>query len=127
MAQYLALMWDVKPGTEDQVRELFKHYGKPDYTIRDSDGNEVGKLLSTQVFMKGNTVVRVVETTDGVPIPVIGMHMGRQPAIRELEDKLDELVLVPRDMSTPEGAAKFFISSFMELLAARRADESDAS
>src|SRR5256885_594867 len=116
-------MWDVRPGTEDQVRELFHNYGRPDHTIRDGEGNEVGTLLATQVFMKGNTVVRVVETTDGVTLPVVGMHMGRQPAIRELEDKLDALVLEPRDMSTSEGAAAFFIKSFMELLVSRKHDE----
>jgi hypothetical protein len=123
VAEYFALMWDVKPGTEDQVRELFHNYGRPDHTIRDEDGNEVGTLLSTQVFMKGNTVVRVVETTDGVTLPVVGQHMGKQPAIRELEDKLDSLVADPRDMSTAEGARAFFIKSFMELLVSRRHDE----
>lgn len=123
MAEYFALMWDIKPGTEDQVRELFHNYGRPDHTIRDEDGNEVGTLLSTQVFMKGTTVVRVVETTDGVTLPVVGQHMGRQPAIRELEDKLDSLVAEPRDMSTSEGARAFFIKSFMELLVSRRHDE----
>jgi SchA/CurD like domain-containing protein len=123
VAQYFALMWDIKPGTEEQVRELFHNYGRPDHTIRDEDGNEVGTLLSTQVFMKGNTVVRVVETTDGVTLPVVGQHMGRQPAIRELEDKLDSLVAEPRDMSTAEGARAFFIKSFMELLVYRRHDE----
>lgn len=123
MAQYFALMWDVKPGTEDQVRELFHNYGRPDHSIEDESGNEVGTLLSTQVFMKGNTVVRVVETTDGVTLPVVGQHMGRQPAIRELEDKLDDLVAEPRDMSTAEGARDFFIKSFMEVLVTRRHDE----
>jgi hypothetical protein len=123
VAQYWALMWGIKPGTEDQVRELFHGYGRPDHTIRDQDGKEVGTLLSTQVFMKGTTVVRVVETTDGVPLPVLGQHMGAQPAIRELEDKLDELVAEPRDMSTPEGARDFFMRSTMELLVTRRHDE----
>ncbi len=123
MAQYFALMWDVKPGTEDRVRELFHNYGRPDHTIRDVEGNEVGTLLSTQVFMKGATVVRVVETTDEVSLPDLGRHMGRQPAIRELEDQLDELVAEPRDMSTDEGARDFFIKSFMELLVSRRHDE----
>jgi hypothetical protein len=123
VSQYFALMWDVKPGTEDQVRELFHNYGRPDHTIRDEEGNEVGTLLATQVFMKGNTVVRIVETTDGVTLPVVGQHMGRQPAIRELEDKLDSLVAEPRDMSTSEGARAFFIASFMELLVSRKHDE----
>jgi hypothetical protein len=123
VAQYFALMWDVKPGTQDRVRELFHKYGRPDHTIRDADGNHVGTLISTQVFMKGATVVRVVETTDGVSLPDLGRHMGRQPAIRELEDQLDQLVAEPRDMSTDEGAREFFIKSFMELLVTRRHDE----
>lgn len=123
MAQYWALMWDIKPGSQDAVRQAFKEYGRPDHTVRDEDGNDVGTLLSTQVFMKGNTVVRVVETTDDVPLPVLGQHMGRQPAIRELEDKLDELVAEPRDMSTSEGAREFFMRSTMELLVTRRHDE----
>jgi SchA/CurD like domain len=123
MAQYWALMWDIKPGSQDAVREAFKAYGRPDHTIRDEDEKPVGTLISTQVFMKGNTVIRVVETTDGVPLPVLGRHMGRQPAIRELEDKLDEYVAEPRDTSTDEGAREFFLKSTMELLVSRRHDE----
>ncbi len=123
MSQYWALMWDIKPGAQDEVREAFKKYGRPDHTIRDADGNEVGTLLSTQVFMKGETIVRVVETTDGVPLPLLGQHMGRQPAIRELEDKLDELIAEPRDMSNDQGAREFFMKSTMEPLVTRRHDE----
>jgi hypothetical protein len=116
-------MWGIKPGSQDQVRELFHSYGRPDHTIRDDDGNEVGTLLSTQVFMKDTTVIRVVETTDDVSLPVLGKHMGRQPEIRELEDKLDPYVAEPRDMSTDEGSRAFFIKSIMELIASRRHDE----
>jgi hypothetical protein len=123
VAEYYALMWDIKPESRDIVRELFASYGRPDHTIRDEDGNEVGTLLSTLVFMKDNHVIRIVETTDGVPLPVLARHMGRQPAIRELEDALDEHIAEPRDMSTAEGAREFFIKSIMELLAARRHDE----
>jgi hypothetical protein len=123
VAQYWALAWGIKPDSQDAVRELFHNYGRPDHTIRDDEGNEVGTLLSTQVFMKDTMVVRVIETTDGVPLPILGKHMGRQPAIRELEDKLDDLVAEPRDMSTPQGAAMFFAQSLMELLVSRRHDE----
>jgi hypothetical protein len=123
MAEYWALMWDIKPGSQDAVRTAFRAYGRPDHTIRDDDGNEVGTLISTQVFMKGNTVIRVVETTDGVPLPVLGAHMGRQPAIKELEEELDEYVAEPRDMSTGEGARAFFLKSTMEPLVTRRHDE----
>jgi hypothetical protein len=123
VSQYVALMWGIKPESRDTVRQLFHEYGRPDHTIRDDDGNEVGTLLSTLVFMKDDQVIRVVETTDGVDLPTLAKHMGRQPAIRELEDQLDQHVAEPRDMSTPEGAREFFIKSIMELLVARRHDE----
>jgi len=114
-------MWNVKPGTEDQVRELFKNYGRPDPVIRDDDGNEIGALLGTQVFLKGNTVVRVVEVEGS--LREVAVHMGKQPAVRELEEKLDPLLEEPRDMSTPEGAGKFFRESAMEVLISRRAGD----
>jgi SchA/CurD like domain len=123
VAQYWALMWDIKPDSRDTVRELFRSYGRPDHTIKDDDGNEVGTLLSTLVFMRDTHVIRVVETTDGVPLPVLARHMGQQKAIRDLEEALDEHIAEPRDMSTPEGAREFFMKSSMELLASRRHDE----
>ena len=123
MAQYVALMWDIKPESRDAVRDLFHGYGRPDHAITNDDGEEVGTLLSTLVFMKETHVIRVVETTDGVDLPTLAKHMGRQPAIRDLEDQLDEHIAEPRDMSTPEGAREFFVKSIMELLVARRHDE----
>ncbi len=56
-------------------------------------------------------------------LPTLARHMGQQQAIRDLEDKLDEHIAEPRDMSTPEGAREFFIKSFMELLVSRRHDD----
>ena len=121
MSNHLAIMWSVRRGTEEAVKELFRNYGRPDHTIRDEEGNEKGKLLATQVYMRDNVVVRVVEY-EGEFIDV-APHMGRQPAVRELEDKLDQYLEKPRDMSTPEGARKFFIETVMETLVARRHDE----
>jgi hypothetical protein len=123
VSQYWALMWDIKPGTQDAVRDLFHGYGRPDHTIRDDQGDVVGKLVSTQVFMRDATVIRVVETTDGLPLPILARHMGQQQAVRELEEGLDELIAEPRNMSTPEGAREFFMKSSMECLIARRHDD----
>ena len=122
MPEYWALMWDIKPGSEEAVAELFQNYGKPDYVVRDEEGNEKGRLISTLVFMKGSTVVRVMEI-EGASFPEVAAHMGKQPAVRELEDKLDEHLAEPRDMSTPEGAREFFMNSMMRPLLARRHDE----
>lgn len=122
MPDLWALIWQVKPGSEEAVAELFESYGRPDHIIRDEEGNEKGKLISTMVFMKDNTIVRVVEI-EGASLPEVAAHMGKQPAVKELEDKLDEHLLEPRDMSNPEGARKFFMESSMRTLIHRRHDE----
>jgi hypothetical protein len=122
MRQYWALTWNVRPGTEQAVRDLFASYGRPDHTVRDPEGNELGTLISTQVFMKDNTIVRVVET-DVEDLRVLAQHMGRQPAIRDLEMQLDQYLEKPRDMSNPQGAAQFFRETAMDCLVSRRHDE----
>ena len=88
--------------------------------VKDEDGNAVGKLLSTQVFMKDNTVVRVMEL-DG-EFRHAAAHLGKQPQIQEIERALDPLLETPRDMSTPEGARQFFMSTAMRCLVARKSD-----
>jgi hypothetical protein len=121
MSDWWALMWDVKPGSEEAVQELFKNYGRPDPIVRDEEGNEKGRLLSTIVFMKGQTIVRAVEIEGA--LPDVAAHLGRQPEIQDLEEKLDPHLAEPRDMSDPEGARKFFIESIMQTLLVRQLDE----
>lgn len=118
MSEWWALTWNVKPGTEEAVEELFRNYGRPDHVVRAEDGSELGRLLGTQVFMKDNTVVRVMEF-EGDRQAIV-RHLQRQPMLRELESKLDEYLETPRDMSTPEGAQKFFRESGMRCVLARR-------
>ena len=121
MSQHFALMWTVRPGTEEQVKEIFRNYGRPDPVVRDKDGNVTGKLLGTQVFIKGNVVVRVMEVEGSMA--AVSSHLGRQPAVQEVEAKLDEVIEDARDMSTQEGATKFFMDKSMECLVARKMDE----
>jgi hypothetical protein len=117
MAHY-ALIWNVKPGSEDRVREIFANYEAPDPVVKDEDGNVEGQLISTQVFLKGNTVVRVMEVEGA--FPKVAAHLGRQPSIQKIEAALDEIIENPRDMSNPQGAAQFFIETSMECLISRR-------
>lgn len=121
MSQHMALMWTVRPGSQEAVEEAFRNYGRPDHDVRDRDGNVVGRLLATQVFMKDNTVVRVIEV-DG-DLGAVARHMGQQPAIRKLEAELDRYLEEPRDMSTPQGARAFFQRTSMRCVVARRHDD----
>jgi hypothetical protein len=118
---HFALMWNVKPGTEEAVKELFRNYGRPEPVVRGEDGSVQGQLLGTQVFIKGNTVVRVMEVEGD--FVAVARHLARQPAVQDLESKLDEYLEVPRDHSSPEAMAKFFQQSSMELLLARTKDD----
>lgn len=121
MSEFWAVMWDVKPGTEQKVVELFENYGQVDNVVRGEDGQEQGRLVGTQVFMKDRTVVRVMEFEGDRT--AIFRHLQQQPAVRALERQLDEYLAEERDMSTPEGAQKFFRESGMRCLLARRGDE----
>lgn len=121
MSEFYAVMWTVKPGTEEQVRELFSNYGRPDPVVKGEDGEVKGRLLGTQVYMKDKTVVRVMEF-EGEPRAIFS-HLQRQEAVRSLEEKLNEYLENPRDMSNPEAAQKFFRETGMQCLLARRHDE----
>src|SRR5262245_32386703 len=118
MSQHWAVIWTVKPGTEQAVEELFKNYGTPEHVFRDEDGTEQGRLIATQVYMKDTTVVRVMEF-EGDHQALI-KHLQQQPVVRDLETQLDQYLETPRDMSTPESARKFFMSTAMRCLLARR-------
>lgn len=120
---HFAMMWSVRPEAVGEVKQAFAEYGRPDHEVKDDEGNVKGRLLATQVFMKDNVVVRVIEVEGD--FAAVAAHMGRQPAIRELEDKLTPLLEEPRDMSTPEGAREFFMKSAMECLVDRRHDDPD--
>lgn len=122
MRLHTALMWTVKRGSEQKVRELFATYGRPEMIIRDEQGIERGKLLSTLVFMKDNVVIRVAEA-EVEDLGMLAKHLRKQPAIQELEKKLDQYLEVPRDMSTPEGAQAFFKRASMDCLVARGWDD----
>jgi hypothetical protein len=119
VSSFLALTFDIKPGSEQIVEQLFANYGRPAHDIVDEQGRPTGRLLATTVFLKDQTVVRVVEY-EGEFLDV-ARHMSRQPAIQALEAELDEHLAQPRDMSTPEGAALFFASSAMKCLISRTA------
>jgi hypothetical protein len=121
MSQQWALTWNVRRGTEDEVIRLFERSGRPDHTVRDAGGEVVGLLKRTSVFMRQNTVVRVIEF-DGEFIDV-AKHMGQQQEVRDLERALEEYLEEERDMSTPEKTAAFFASASMRCILSRRHDE----
>jgi hypothetical protein len=110
--QRYAICFQVKPGTEAVVKELLATYTPPEWVTPDG-----ARLLGTSIFMKDGLVVRMMEI-DG-PLPRVMAHLARQPAIQELERKLDEFLVEPRDMSSPAGARAFFQQALMEHVTTR--------
>ncbi|MFI5806457.1 SchA/CurD-like domain-containing protein [Streptomyces sp. NPDC051561] len=107
-----AISFHVKPGTEEVVRDLLATYTPPEWETPDG-----ARLLGTSIFMKDGLVVRFMEIDGG--LPRVMAHLARQPAIQELERKLDEFLLEPRDMNSPAGARAFFQRAMMEHVTTR--------
>jgi hypothetical protein len=122
MSKFAAVTWAVKPGSDEEIAELFANYPRPDsYVIRNAAGEQVGQLLSTAVFLKDSRIVRVIEYTG--ELPDVMRHMAGQRAVRELEERLAQYVEVPRDTSSPTAFRDFFVANSMRCLVARRHDQ----
>lgn len=119
MSTWMALHFELKPGSEDDVATIFAESGRPDHTVRDEAGHEVGRLLRTLVFVGQARAVRVIEIEGD--LMAVSKHMSQQQEVQELEAKLDQHLAKPRDMTNPMGAAKFFAEAGMRCVLEREA------
>lgn len=115
--QRFAIMFRVRPGTEEKVRDLLANYAPPNLAAADGT-----RLVSTSVFMKDNLVIRMIEI-DGDLRGLI-RHISSEPSIQAVERELDKYLVDEdrRDASTPDGARQFFQRAMMEHVTTRRAD-----
>jgi SchA/CurD like domain len=121
MSTWLALLYKMKPGVEEDVTRLFQESGRPNHEIRDDNGDVVGRLLTTLVFVGSEAAVRVIEV-DG-DVRVVAAHISQQPEVKDFERKVEQYLAEPRDLSTPEGARAFFHRSGMRNVLIRRVDD----
>ncbi len=101
-----ALLFTVRPETEDQAAEIFRTYGRPSV-----QASAETKLVSTSVFMKDNIVVRVFDI-DGRLEEAIAF-LPQQETVRQVEQELNPLLEYPRDFANPEDAKRFFQRALM--------------
>lgn len=125
MSTWHALIYPIKPGSEETVKELFRNSGRPDFDVKDENGKVVGRLLATMAFVGTEAAIRVIHV-DG-PLPLVAAHMSRQPEVREFERQLEEYLAEPRDMVSPEGARAFFQKAGMENVLYREAPGHEAA
>jgi hypothetical protein len=120
VTSWFALLYKLKPGSETAVTELFQESGRPDHDVTDDEGNVVGTLLRTMVFMGTGACVRVIEVAGD--LSVVARHMGRQATVRAFEEGIEPHLAEPRDMRSPAGAQEFFASAGMRLVLDRQAN-----
>jgi hypothetical protein len=125
MSTWHALLYPIRAGSEEKVKELFRNSGRPQFEVTDAEGKVVGKLLATMAFVGREAAIRVIEV-DG-PLPLVAAHMSRQPEVKAFERQLEEYLTEPRDMLSPEGARAFFQRAGMENVLNRRAPGAEAA
>ncbi|WP_433336431.1 SchA/CurD-like domain-containing protein [Spirillospora sp. CA-294931] len=109
---YAAITYRVKPGHEDEIAKIFAEFQRVDTPdLKDEDGQTVGRLLGTGVFVKDDVMVRVIHY-EGDFI-AIARKMAVQPGVHEIEDRLAPFLAEERDTSTPEAFGAFFRDALM--------------
>ncbi|MQS10431.1 SchA/CurD-like domain-containing protein, partial [Streptomyces alkaliphilus] len=124
-----AITYRVRPGHEDRLGEIFsphtfRRVDSP--VIRDADGETLGMLLGTGVFVRDDVLVRVIHH-DGVPADRIAEHMSVQEGVHEAERALEPFLAEERDTTTPEGFREHFHRSLMTVLEQDSPDDRPAA
>ncbi|MGB3440123.1 MAG: SchA/CurD-like domain-containing protein [Actinophytocola sp.] len=109
---YAAITYQVKPGHEDEIAEIFSGFQRVDTPLlRDSENEQVGRLLGTAVFIKDDIMVRVIHYEGD--FSAIGRHMASQRGVHLLEKKLAPYLRETRDTSTQAGFGEYFRNAAM--------------
>ena len=99
MSMWSGLIYPLKPGSEDTVASIFAGSGRPNHDVLDDDGNVVGRLLRTLVFVGPELAIRVIEVEGD--LRTVSRHMSRQPQVRAFEREIEQHLAVPATWSPP--------------------------
>ncbi|MEV0980887.1 SchA/CurD-like domain-containing protein [Streptomyces sp. NPDC049915] len=113
---FAAITYDIKPGHERELTEIFGSFRRVKGSrVEDPSGQEAGTILATAVFLRDDTLVRVIEYTGD--LEAVARHMAMQPGVREVERKLKPYLTRPRDTDTVEGFVATFKRSLLNTVA----------
>ncbi|MFI6942061.1 SchA/CurD-like domain-containing protein [Streptomyces sp. NPDC050418] len=113
---FAAITYDIKPGCEEELAEIFGSFRRvKSAQVRDEAGEAAGTILATAVFLRDDTLVRVIEYTGD--LDAVARHMATQPGVREVEAKLKPYLTRPRDTDTVEGFVATFRRSLLRTVA----------
>jgi hypothetical protein len=114
----LAITYKVQPGHDEQIAEIFspENFTRADSPVlRDENGDTIGYLTATSLFLCGDVMVRVIQH-DGGTADDIAKHMAVQEGVRDAERALAPYLAAPRDTETVEGFLSYFGRSSMRTL-----------
>jgi heme-degrading monooxygenase HmoA len=117
---FTAITYKVKTGHEEEIAEIFseRNFTRADSPeLHGNNGEEVGRLLGTGLFIQDDTMVRVIHYEGDMR--AVGRKMGTQKGVQEAEGRLASYLAEPRDTSTPEAFAAHFRSSLMTCVQSR--------
>ena len=113
---FAAITYDIKPGCQKELTEIFGSFRRvKSDQVKDDSGRQAGRILATAVFIRDDTLVRVVEYQGD--LDAVARHMAVQPGVREVEAKLKPYLTIPRDTDTVEGFVATFRRSLLETIA----------
>jgi hypothetical protein len=112
---FAAITYDIKPGFEDEIAEIFANFRRVGSPKVDAEQDEpASKILATAVFIRDATMVRVIEYEGD--LDTIARHMASQPGVREVEEKLAPYISRPRETDTVEGFLGVFNRSLLRCI-----------
>jgi hypothetical protein len=117
VSNWHGLMYPLKPGSEDTVRDLFRTSGRPSLEVTDETGQPVGRLLGTLAFVGKQVAIRIIEV-DG-PLDKISAYIGRQEETHAFQRQLQPYLAPGRDMNSPESIRAFFRDATLKCVLAR--------
>ncbi|MGW5869045.1 SchA/CurD-like domain-containing protein [Streptomyces sp. NPDC055239] len=113
---FAAITYDIKPGYEKELTEIFGDFKRVKGSqVKDQAGASAGTILATAVFLREDTLMRVIEYTGD--LEAVARHMASQPGVREVEKKLKPYLSKPRDTDTVEGFVATFRRSLLNTVA----------
>jgi hypothetical protein len=113
---FAAITYDIKPGYEKELTEIFGNFKRVrGSSVLDRQGRAAGTILATAVFLRDDTLVRVIEYTGD--LDAVAWYMAEQPGVHEVERKLKPYLSHPRDTDTPEGFVATFKRSLLTTVA----------
>lgn len=112
---FAAITYDIKDGYEEEIAEIFSSFRRVNSpVVRDAGGAETAKIISTAVFIRGATLVRVIQYEGD--LTEVARFMAGQPGVREVEERLVPYLASPRDTGTVEGFVRTFTASTLRCI-----------